>query len=92
MNFIQADMRSVSHVTSKKAVPMTLLALCDGELAGSCRICADDFDGKRLVQPTRAQILSTRSWTFASVLETNVLTKRIASSLFYGNIFFSLLV
>ena len=29
------------------AVPMTLIALINGELAGSCRICEDDFDGAR---------------------------------------------
>ena len=29
------------------AVPMTLIALIDNELAGSCRICEDDFDGVR---------------------------------------------
>ena len=28
-------------------VPMTLIALIDGKLAGSCRICEDDFDGVR---------------------------------------------
>ena len=28
-------------------VPMTLIALLNGELAGSCRICEDDFDGAR---------------------------------------------
>ena len=28
-------------------VPMTLIALIDGNLAGSCRICEDDFDGAR---------------------------------------------
>ena len=30
-----------------KIVPMTLIALLNGELAGSCRICEDDFDGAR---------------------------------------------
>jgi GNAT superfamily N-acetyltransferase len=29
------------------SVPMTLIALVNGELAGSCRICADDFGGGR---------------------------------------------
>ena len=29
------------------AVPMTLVALIENELAGSCRICEDDFDGVR---------------------------------------------
>jgi GNAT superfamily N-acetyltransferase len=29
------------------AVPMTLIALINGELAGSCKICEDDFDGAR---------------------------------------------
>ena len=29
------------------AVPMTLVALIENELAGSCRICKDDFDGVR---------------------------------------------
>eukprot|EP00729_Bicosta_minor_P010444 gene10444-19421_t len=33
--------------SSPSTIPMTLIAFCDGELAGSCRICADDFDGKR---------------------------------------------
>ena len=47
-----ADMRCNGGVlftafVYSKAVPMTLIALYDGKLAGSCRICADDFDGKR---------------------------------------------
>ena len=32
---------------ASSAVPMTLIALIDNELAGSCRICEDDFDGAR---------------------------------------------
>ena len=32
---------------TSSAVPMTLIALIDNELAGSCKICEDDFDGAR---------------------------------------------
>ena len=33
--------------SESRAVPMTLIATINGELAGSCRLCADDLDGMR---------------------------------------------